>query len=166
MNFKQVRRRCEERLATLDIPMPFDARAFCEVVARQRGRPIRLLPYVFPRGQYGFVFRQPNAEVIYYEQQTSPLHQEHIILHELAHLLCGHTGRAELGDEHTRRLFPTLGPGLISRVLGRGGYSSEEEREAEILATMILRAAGRHRRTGRVPDPVSAENLRRLESGM
>ena len=167
VDFVALTARCRDRLAELDLPRPFDAETLCARIADRRGRPITLLALALPPGApRGLWISTEHRDFIVYERATSPLHQEHIILHELAHLLCGHTGGPELRDEHARRLFPTLDPDLITRFLGRSGYTSEEEQEAEILASMILREAGRHRRSRRPADPASAENLRRLESGM
>lgn len=141
MDFKQIRRRCEARVAALDIPAPFDTRAFCEAVAHQRGRPIRLMPATFPRGQYGLIFRQPDAEIICYEQQTSPLHQEHIILHELCHLICGHQLPDVTEREQRPEMFSLLSDAAMKHMLQRNGYSTEEEREVELLASLILERA-------------------------
>ncbi len=37
---RELRRRCEERLRTIELPEPFDVRVFCDQVARDRGRPM------------------------------------------------------------------------------------------------------------------------------
>jgi hypothetical protein len=159
--------RCRARLAELDLPRPFDVQALCASVGRRRDRPIALLGLDLPPdAPCGLWLSAEHRDYIVYERATSPLHQEHIILHELGHLLCGHAGAPRLSEEHARRLFPVLDPDTVRRVLGRTGYSSEEEQEAEMLASMILLRAERHRRAPRVTDPAAAENLRRLESGL
>jgi hypothetical protein len=167
VDFVALTERCRTRLAGLDLPRPFDVHALCARIGRLRDRPLVLLemdlPADSPRGLW---ISTEQRDYIVYERATTPLHQEHIILHELAHVLCGHVGGPELSGEHARRLFPNLTPGTVQRVLGRGAYSSEEEQEAELLASMILQQAGRNRRSSRVTDPSAAENLRRLESGM
>lgn len=121
------------------------------------------LPADGPRGLW---ISAAERDYLIYERNTSPLHQEHIILHELSHLLCGHTGTATLTEEHARLLFPALDPGMVGRVLGRTGYSTEEEQEAELLASMILRTVQRNRTVPAIPDEATAENLRRLEAGL
>jgi hypothetical protein len=170
VDFSALTARCRARLAELDLPAPFDVSAFCAGIGRRRGRPLTLLGQDLPAGgPRGFCISTRGADYIVYEQATSPLHREHIILHEACHLLCGHTGAA-LGAEHARRLFPTLHPKLVEHVLGRSSYSTEEEQEAELLASMILRAARRRDRTSSVGghpagSPVAA-SLRRLEASM
>ncbi|GLY75852.1 hypothetical protein [Actinoallomurus iriomotensis] len=167
MDFAALTERCRTTLAALDLPRPFDVHAFCERLGRDRGRPLSLLVMDLPPdAPCGLWVSTEERDYIVYERATTPLHQEHIILHEVAHLLCGHVEGAGLGDEHARRLFPSLSPGTVRRVLGRGAYSSEEEQEAELLASMILQRAGRTRRSPRVTDPDAADHLRRLESGI
>lgn len=167
VDFVALTERCRTRLAELDLPRPFDVRALSASIGRRRGRPLTLLamdlPADSPRGLW---IGTEQGDYIVYERATTPLHQEHIILHELAHVLCGHVGESGLSDEHAHRLFPKLAPDTVRRVLGRGAYSSEEEQEAELLASMIFQRAGRDRRSPRVTDPAAADNLRRLESGM
>ena len=80
----------------------------------------------------------PSADLIFYEQDTSPLHQEHIILHEVSHLLCGHAPVPVSEHETLQLLFPDFNLETVKSVLPRAGYSTEEEREAEILASLML----------------------------
>lgn len=159
--------RCRETVAALDLPRPFDVRTLCARVGQRRGRPIALLGMALPPdGPAGLWISTDRGDYIVFENTTSPLHQEHIILHELGHLLLGHAGAAGLSDAQVRRMFPELNADVVRRVLGRGGYSTEEEQEAEMLASMIVRLADRHRRAPRVTDPVSAGRLWRLEAGL
>lgn len=167
MNLAALTVRCQARLADLDLPRPFDVAEFCAGIGRRRGRPLHLLGLDLPvDGPRGFCVSTKRSDYIAYEKATSPLHQEHIILHEASHLLCGHTGNDALSREHASRLFPTLDPDLVERVLGRTSYSTEEEREAELLASMILRAVHRRDRVPRLPARSGADDLRRLEAGM
>ena len=102
-----------------------------------------------------------DADHVWFQPGTSPLHQAHIILHEFAHLICGH-GLID-DDDALRRLFPDLDPALVKGLLGRGSFSTEQEQEAELLADMIMQEAGRSRRDMTRGDPVSDLDLRRLE---
>jgi hypothetical protein len=77
------------------------------------------------------------------ESRTSALHQEHIILHEVAHLLCEHQpviSHHEIGG----LLCPDLERHVIERVLGRTCYATWAEQEAELIASLILTKAERH----------------------
>lgn len=164
MDLKQLRQRCEVRLRELDLPAPFDVDAFCGSLAARRGRPVVLRPLVSKTGPWGLWVAGAAADFIFYEQETSLLHQEHIILHEASHLLCGHDPRPVSDAEFSRLLLPDLDPEVVRSVLRRAAYSAEEEREAELLASLILERAGRGAVTSaRAADPEVAALLDRLE---
>jgi hypothetical protein len=127
------------------MPVPFDAHELCAMVAARRGRPIRLVPMDGLTGVCGLWVATASTDLIFYERVTTPPHQEHIILHELSHVLCDHqrAASAALGSQ-VEELLPNLDPEMVHRVLGRAGYTSEEEREAELLASLIRQRAGSH----------------------
>ncbi len=108
------------------------------VLGAKRGHPILLQPLTGTTGACGVWVSVPSADLIFYEQETSRLHQEHIILHEISHLLCDHQPVPLSEGEVPELLFPDLQVETVKRVLQRGGYSTVEEREAETLATLIL----------------------------
>ncbi|MGW0589621.1 MAB_1171c family putative transporter [Streptosporangium sp. NPDC002607] len=142
-SFRRLRRRCDEILSELPLPMPFDAGKLCDTVARRRSRTIRLEPMRSRRGVMGLWVAVDGADLIFYEQVTTPPHQEHIILHELSHLLCGHDVTDLSAAEQVRLLMPNLDSGMVHRVLSRGSYSGVEEREAELLASLIMQRSRR-----------------------
>lgn len=161
MNPAALRARCEARLTDLPIPDPFDLTAFCARLSRDRDRPIVLVPMALAAGGVsGLWIAGEGSDYVVYEETTTPLHQVHIALHEIGHLLCDHQGAA---------LFATLAPDVVRRGLGRTGYSSAEETEAELLASLILR---RSRAPALSPAPVSSVPppvvavLRRLEASL
>jgi hypothetical protein len=126
----------------LPLPQPFDAHELCRAVAAQRGREIRVLPMNGgDSGVLGLWVATEQADLICYEATTTPPHQEHIILHELGHLLCNHYPAQLSGTEHMRMLMPDLDPLMVQRILGRTSYAATEEQEAELLATLIRQAA-------------------------
>ncbi len=147
-----LRRRCEKRLRGIRIPSPFDLDTFCAEVAARRGRPLirRPVPGLSAEAPCGLWIGTADADHVFYDPGTSPLHAEHIVLHELAHILSGHSG----GDGALARLFPDLDPATVSRVLGRVSYTTEQEREAEMMASLIRGRSSRAPRTtfGRVAD--------------
>lgn len=144
---KHIRRRARELVDALDIPVPFDIEKLCTHIGSIRGTSIRLHPYSARLGlPCGLFLSLPGEDIVVYETQTSPLHQEQIILHELGHLLCDHHGRSLGVTEATARLlFPHLHLDMVNTLLGRarGHYSEPEEQEAEIIASMILQRARR-----------------------
>jgi hypothetical protein len=122
----------------LDIPSPFDLAEFAARLERQRNRPIRLRPVSFTAdAPCGLWIGVADADYIYYEQCTTPFHRSFIALHELAHMLLGHHG-LPAWQGLARRVAPDISPALVRLMLGRSGYSSLEEREAETLASSIL----------------------------
>ena len=165
MNLKALRERCESRLGALHLPSPFDVHDFGRTVGAQRGRAILLHPVVGLGDVSGVWVTGGSADHIYYEQDTSPLHQELIILHELSHLLCGHQPVLVTEEELPQLLFAHLRPETVRWVLRRRtAYSREEEREAELLATLILEKAIRAAAAGAVADPAAAHLVHRLEA--
>ena len=136
-----LRRRCRARLRDLPLPVPFDVHELCDRLAARRGRPIRLLPVAGLTGVCGLWIATDTTDLICYERDTTRPHQEHIVLHELAHVLCDHYPVSLPGEHDTTALFPDLDPAMVRAVLGRAGYSSAEEREAETLASLIRQRA-------------------------
>jgi hypothetical protein len=138
MDLTLLRRRCEARIEGWELPVPFDVHQLCRALAEQRQRPIVLRPLLGRDGPCGLWVAGPSSDFIFYDAQTSPLHQQHIILHEISHLLCGHRARP-LGEGELRALlFPDLCPRMVERVLQRAGYATDDEQEAELLASVIL----------------------------
>lgn len=150
-----LRKRCENILGHLDLTHPFSLDSLCARMEEQRGRPIRLHPLpkeAAESGVCGLWVGTARVDYVFYEAQTTPLHREHIVLHELGHILFGHHS---LEGEETDGHAPV--------VLGRTNYTTRQEREAEMLASMI-----RMRAVGPGPRPGTAHRgpLARLESAM
>lgn len=137
---KELRQRCDALVEGLAVPVPFDLVDFCRAFGAQRGRPLRVAPHPLPTAAglpCGVWVELPEEDVIFVEPRTTPVHQEHIGLHEIAHIVCGHRGVASTGPGYVERLLPDLDPAMVSRVLGRTSYGAEEEREAELMATLL-----------------------------
>lgn len=142
-----LRQRSAARLQEIPLPTPFDVEVFSEEVAARRGRPIVLRPRSNPSGLLGLCVPGTTSDLIMYEQDTSPLHQEHIILHELSHLLCDHHPVVLVDMELASLMLPRLGTSTVYRALRRANYSSVEDQEAEVLASLILERATKFGRT-------------------
>jgi hypothetical protein len=138
---KRLRQRCGQRLPELDLPDPFDVPTFCDLLAARRGRRIVLRAIAMDGGLSGAWVATPSMDVIFYERETSALHREQIILHEICHMLWEHQPVPLSEVEIGRLLFPELKPDVVQRMLQRAGYSTAEECEAELLASMILERA-------------------------
>jgi hypothetical protein len=127
----------------LRIPVPFDLDEFVADLAARRGKRIELTPVEMPPGApCGALVTTDDAEFVYYAANTSPLHADHIALHEIGHLVFGHGDDGGVLAEDTRRaLLPDLPPELVRRMLGRSGYSDDNERQAEMFASLVLQRA-------------------------
>ncbi|MER7845760.1 ParH-like protein [Kitasatospora sp. NPDC096077] len=138
----------------LELPSPFDPVVLLEQLAARRGRPIELLPVpARPHAPCGLLVSTVAADYILYAADTGVLHQRHILVHEIAHLLLDHAGSAPLAP--AAALLPNLSPALVQRVLGRTSYDEPQEREAELLASLILSRAEREDAAG-LPGPAPA----------
>lgn len=139
----RLRRRCERRLKDIAIPNPFDLHAFCTVVADHRGRPLALhpTPGLSAGAPCGLWISVPSADYVFYDPGTSRLHAEHIVLHELGHMLGEHhtglNGGPAADGGALGRLVPDLDPRTVGTMLGRASYTTAQEQEAEMLASLI-----------------------------
>lgn len=138
--YSRLRRRCESVLKQLDLPHPFSLDALCVRISAQRGRPLHLHalpPQAAAAGCCGLWLGTQIDDHIFYEQRTSRAHQEHIVLHEIGHMLFDHHSLAtgEVGGLST--VLGDLSPRLVNRLLARTDYTTGQEREAEMLASLI-----------------------------
>ncbi|MGF1425076.1 hypothetical protein [Kitasatospora sp. LaBMicrA B282] len=142
--------------------------ALCASVAEQRGRPLRLIPLPSAAGVRssicGMWLAFPNADQVYYTPVTSPLHQTHIILHELAHMLLDHQQNSAAAPEALSRLFPDLDPAMAARLLARGRSEAtdRQEQEAELLASLIWQRFTATPVAGETASPEAADTLARV----
>lgn len=148
MRLRRLRKECDARLSGLAIPRPFDVDAFCTEVARRRGRPLHV--HELPPGDSaslpcGVWIATDQADHIFHIAGGSRLHRDHIVLHELGHMLFDHavTDPSDVDDPAGLALLPDLDPAMIRRVLRRGGYSTAQEQAAEMIASLILQRAAR-----------------------
>lgn len=128
----------------LTIPRPFTVDAFLNQLARDRGRPIHLIP--MPGGvaePCGIWLSTGNTDYVVHQVTTSPLHQEHIILHELAHMVLDHATAGRPAPDLRAQLLPDLDPDVVATMLARTSYTSTAEREAETPADLIGATARR-----------------------
>ncbi|WP_228473449.1 ImmA/IrrE family metallo-endopeptidase [Streptomyces calidiresistens] len=151
----------------IEIPSPFDVRSLCDAVAEYRQRPLLLEAVEGVAGSEnelcGLWVELDHADFIFYEASTSPLHRDHIVLHEIGHILLGHRavgGDADL-DVNLTGLFTGIDPETVRNVLGRSSFSSRQEREAEQLATRIAGQA-----MLKPPPARRAPELDRLDSAL
>lgn len=143
-------------VGALDIPPGGGIESVSGAVARERGRKIRLIPLassdnsaVVDEATYGLWMETDTVDVIMYRNDTTPMHQWHIVCHELGHMVLKHNVRgAQHADEYldaVSSLVPDIEPGTLRAVLTRSGYSNLQEREAELFADLLMERVERHR---------------------
>ncbi|POX43037.1 hypothetical protein C3486_02110 [Streptomyces sp. Ru73] len=164
MKERELRRRCKRELRALDIHPPLRVGELCQQLGERRGRPIRLVPHRMPvPGPFGAWIATPAADYILYQQETTASHQRHIILHEVGHILADHQSEA-VDDDELCAGVPNLAPGSVRRLLRRTSYDEEHEREAELVATIVLEWASVLDRVA--PRPASDPSLRRVQTAL
>jgi Zn-dependent peptidase ImmA (M78 family) len=134
----------------------------CRRLGERRGRPIRLVPYALPvPGPFGLWLATAAADYIVFQSETTRMHQDHIVLHEIGHILADHHSR-DTGLECWQAALPDLSPEAVRRALARGCHDSEQEHEAETVATIIMQWASEFD----VSAPLQADTdaTRRLEA--
>jgi hypothetical protein len=150
------RDRCEQAVAGLPMPTPFTVEHLLRELERIRGRRIRLMP--LPRATWllpcGLLVRTADTDVICHTVTITGLHREHVVLHEIGHLLMDDGDDpaeeklpidAAAIEQLRATVLPDLSPGLIRRLLTRISYDDSAERRAELFATLAARRIDRHR---------------------
>ncbi|MGH3723151.1 MAG: regulator [Mycobacterium sp.] len=121
---------------------PWDRTAFVHAVERLRGRRITLLPVdgaLLTGSACGLWLVREHDDIVLYQDGTSRLHADQIILHELGHMLLGHDKNAKTDTaQMVSALTPNLDPGTVKAALGRSAYNTTAEHDAELFASLIL----------------------------
>lgn len=152
MTLRKVRARCEAIVAGIDVPTPFDLGAVVTQLSADRGRPIHLMPFPLPAGApCGVCVATDTADYIVVTDAAVGTQRDHIALHELAHLLLEHSLHALTDPDASRTLLPHLDPAVVRRMYARTNYSTRQEAEAELLASLIRRKGGLW--LARTPEP-------------
>ena len=113
---------------------------FWRHVRRESHRAIVLVPVdTQPGAPSGMWCRTAETDYLYYERQTSPFHQAHILLHLAARLLLNN----QSGPTLDPALVPDLSPQLVRLVLGDNVQLTQADAEAENLAVRSLEGVNR-----------------------
>ncbi|WP_328787179.1 MULTISPECIES: toxin [unclassified Streptomyces] len=170
---KKLRKAGAQRIAELDLPAATDVAELCRHLGEVRDRPITLVPMQMPSSHpCGMWVAARDEDLIFYDANTTGAHQEHIILHELGHIICCHRGAGGLDEAAARLLFPNLDPQLVRDMLLRATYDDVQEQEAEIIAYLLSQRigdAGQHHAAapsaaaGEDGNPAKSATLSRIE---
>lgn len=144
MALRRIRRQCEQRLQRLELPTPFDLEVLRTTIEGQRGHPLVFLPLRWISEVTGIWIALSSVDIIVHSRAMSRVHQEHIIVHEMSHMFCGHQPAYSAADIAALSFLDgetefldvarwTRQYGLYRRV-----HTSEEEQEVELLASLIV----------------------------
>ncbi|OBI50591.1 hypothetical protein [Mycobacterium sp. E787] len=134
----------------LPIPVPWNRGVFVDNVAKMRGRAIRLIPTdtaTLAESPCGLWLACDDEDLILHEVGTTAYHIDQIVGHEIGHILLGHgrSGARGVEDARARMLcrqaLPDIDPDTVRAVLGRTDYGSDQERDAEMFASLLMIAA-------------------------
>ncbi|RDH75375.1 hypothetical protein DVS77_27120 [Mycolicibacterium moriokaense] len=134
----------------LPIPVPWDLDVFIANLAAQRGRPIHLIPTdtaALAGSPCGLWLTREHDDLILHEVGTSAYHVAQIVAHEVGHMVLGHGRNRAFGAdrdrevEMCRQVMPDIDPAAVHAVLGRTDFASDQERDAEMFASILMIAA-------------------------
>ena len=138
---RQARNTATALMAQLPpIPEPWSMDTLCQRLLAQRGRALVLHSLNLPALPFGLWYDDGKCDHIIYHAGIIGYHRDHIILHEVCHMLAKHNAvdqQALWEDENYR-------DDLISRLAQRAmrsRYADFQEEIAEIFATNVLRLA-------------------------
>jgi hypothetical protein len=131
-----------EKLHDLGVsaPTPFDLEKFLRQLMQLRGRQIVLTPISVRADSgtvCGYCLKLARWDHVFYTQSRSPLHRTHNAVHELAHLVLGHSSVGPLTRTgHGGVPVPDQQPSWLG--LADAGYSERCEDEADAAAAILL----------------------------
>ncbi|MBB4924330.1 hypothetical protein [Kitasatospora kifunensis] len=90
---RQPRSELSQLADRLVVPNPFDLTEFCAAIARERGRPLHLVPVENAADAdlpCGLWVSLGTADLVFYEAGAAPILKTQIVLHEISHMLLNH----------------------------------------------------------------------------
>ncbi|MEU1355390.1 hypothetical protein ABZ410_16025 [Streptomyces cinnamoneus] len=142
-----IQRASERFVRSLSLPSVTGIRDLLPEVERRTQRAVKLEPAeVGWSAPCGMWVATAETHYIFYDPRTSIAHQDHIIAHEVAHILKRHQGQRKVPAEATEGLLALLDPELIQSVLGRAQYDDAEELEAELVGTYLQAHVHHHQK--------------------
>lgn len=126
------------------LPQPWNIDDLCNRLAQRRRRPIMVHPLDLPALPFGLWYDDGKRDHIIYRVGVSGYYRDHVILHEICHLLARHNAVDYQVSGRNGR------PGANSSVLGlveyamSNRYTSIQEELAEAFAARVLMLAKRN----------------------
>ncbi|MGW2137625.1 hypothetical protein ACWCW2_16650 [Streptomyces sp. NPDC001773] len=125
-------------LAALKLPHVTNIRDLSDEVSCRTGRKVVLEPREQAPSVCGACAVTESAVHVFYDPWTSSLHQDHIIAHEFSHLLLGHHENRPV-SALASAFITSVDPATVQMMLGRTKYDEDEERDTELLASLLQR---------------------------
>ncbi|MGH3756178.1 hypothetical protein [Actinophytocola sp.] len=145
MKAKQLRALRDELIRDLELDKSATTEMvcvrLCHVMAQRLQRDIKLrFDDLGGGGLSGlWAVTDDDVHVIIVTTTRSWVHRLHIVLHELAHMICGHKPARLDAEEGARLLYPDLSPRMLKTLAGRTDMTRREEREADRVAAALGR---------------------------
>lgn len=131
-------------LAVVPVPQPFSLDVYLRRIEQVRRTKIFVEPakgLLSAGAPCGLWVHVDGADFIFHAPSSSSAYVEHIVRHELGHLLFNHSGTSQsMSPDYMSRLLPGLDPAAALTVLGRDSYGTEQERQAETFARVLAAA--------------------------
>ncbi|MDQ1308590.1 MAG: hypothetical protein QG671_4425 [Actinomycetota bacterium] len=122
-----------------EIPTPWDVDELCEALQRRRRRPLLVHSLNLPSLPFGLWYNDGQRDHIIHREGVTGYHRDHIILHEVCHMLSQDNTVASNPREKEGHLVE--GHNEVIRQAWRGRYSTVQEEIAETFASTVLRLA-------------------------
>lgn len=135
MSWKQARAAAVVLMAELPpLPRPWRIEDLCSALAEARGRPLLLHELDLAALPFGLWYFDGERDHIISRAGATGYHRDHIILHEICHMLAGHnTAPAPASDED-------LAAAVITAAVSNP-HTNDQEEIAEAFATAVLKLA-------------------------
>src|SRR5262249_28740770 len=132
VRFKNIKA-CRRYVRSLRLDPYASAYELCDQMSSMRPRPIRIIEWPLPiPGPMGVWIARELDDVVVVQEMATGRHRDHMVLHELAHIVCEHEG--EQLEELASSPFSMPVDGTAAPLRFRSAYDSACEREAELLA--------------------------------
>lgn len=119
------------------VPEPWGIDELCERLAEKRGRELVVYPADLPALPFGLWYDDGKRDYVIYRTGIQGYHRDHIILHEICHMLARHNAveRPLDGGEGSDADVVSL---LVENAM-RNRFNSSQEEIAEMFASKVLK---------------------------
>lgn len=123
-----------------ELPVPWDIAELCERLAVLRGRPVIVREMDIPALPFAFWRGTDSADFIVHRTGMTGYYRDHVILHEVCHMLAGHNVTETGGTQADSRTDEDINEQLLEQA-AHNPHTTEQEELAERFATTVLRLA-------------------------